>query len=156
MININKVNLEFNNNNLDLNSVLDNTRKISLTSPWCNTVPVNNPFELSERYQDICEKHYDNNKWILMINPESDSLEQLSNMGKINPAKILKVNANKVNVSLEHIKNTLLKGTCSAMILSGASYNQEELNEIAHCAAMGKTHCILLQPISVGQAQQLH
>lgn len=156
MININNINLELNISDLNAITVLDKTSKIDLSTPWCNIIRVNSAVDLSEKYQDICKKHYDNSKWILMVNPENDSLEQLSNMGKIDPAKILKVNANKVNVSLEHIKNTLLKGTCSAMILSDTNYNEDELNEIAHCAALGKTQCILLQQVSVVQAQQLH
>jgi len=156
MININKLDLELNNNNLSISSVLEKSREINLSTPWCNIVRVNSPFDLSEKYQDICKNHYDDNKWILMINPESDSLEQLSNMGKINPAKILKVNANKVNVSLEHIKKTLLKGTCSAMILSGANYDKAELNEISRCAALGKTQCIILQQSDSAQTKKLH
>jgi hypothetical protein len=66
------------------------------------------------------------------------------------------VNANKVNVNLEHIKNTLLKGTCSAMILSNANYNQAELKEISRCAALGKTQCILLQKTDFKTINQLH
>lgn len=156
MINTNKINLDFNISELNSIAALGNRPKADLSTPWCNVVRVNNAVDLSEKYQDICKKHYDNSKWILMINPESDSLEQLSNMGKINPAKILKVNANKVNVSLEHIKSTLLKGTCSAMILSDTNYNEDELNEIAQCAALGKTQCILLQQINSVKTQQLH
>lgn len=156
MINVNKIDLDFNINNLKSITTLTNPVKTELTTAWCNVVHVNNAIDLTEKYQDICQKHYDNSKWILMINPENDSLEQLSTMGKINPEKILKVNANKVNVSLEHIKSTLLKGTCSAMILNDASYNEDELNDIAHCAAIGKTQCILLQHHQNCQAQKLH
>lgn len=156
MININKINLELNNSSLAINNAIETPREISLSSTWCNIVPVNSPYDLSEKYQDICQNHHDDNKWILMINPENNSLEQLSSMGKINPEKILRVNANKVNVSLEHIKNTLLKGTCSAMILSDTDYNQAQIREISRCAALGKTHCILLQKTNFQQASQLH
>ena len=55
------------------------------------------------------------------------------------------MNANKVNVNVEHIKKTLLKGNCSAMILSNAQFNQAEMNELSRCAALGKTQCIVLQ-----------
>ncbi len=153
MMNINKINLELNNNNLALNSRIKTASKSALPSAWCNVIRVKNSYDLSEKYQNICQNHHDDNKWILMINPENDSLEQLSMMGKINPEKILKVNANKVNISLEHIKSTLLKGNCSAIILSNAHYSQAELDEISRCAAIGKTHCILLQKSAT---QQLH
>ena len=156
MININKLNIKNNNNNLDANSIIEKSSQSNLAGHWCNIIRVNNAYDLSENYQNICQSHHDDKKWILMINPESDSLEQLSNMGKINPAKILQVNANKVNVSLEHIKNTLLKGTCSAMILSDTNYNQAELMEISRCAAQGKTQCILLQKSPTQALSQLH
>lgn len=156
MINTNKINLKLNNNNLAITPVINLSRAINLSSAWCNTISVKNSYDISEKYQDICQSHHDDNKWILMINPVNESLEQLSNMGKINPAKILKVNANKVNVSLEHIKNTLLKGTCSAMILSDSNYNKAELKEISRCAALGKTQCIILQKTDFQHIGQLH
>ena len=156
MININKVNLDNINNDLNLTNTMKIASETSITSTWCNIVSVDSSYDLSKKYHDICQHHHDENKWILMINPENDSLEQLSNMGKINPEKILKVNANKVNVSIEHIKKTLLKGNCSAMILANANFNQSQLNEISRCAAIGKTHCILLQKSNTQQAIKLH
>ncbi len=156
MININKLQINNNNNSLTVNSVINEKHQMPLTTSWCNIVRVKNSHDLSAKYQDICQSHHDDNKWILMINPENDSLEQLSNLGKIKPEKILKVNANKVNVSLEHIKNTLLKGTCSAMILSDAHFSQAELKQIAQCATVGKTQCILLQKSSLQPPKQLH
>ncbi|SEL26675.1 hypothetical protein SAMN05216262_10881 [Colwellia chukchiensis] len=154
MNNVNKLKLINNNNNLTANSNMAFAYKVSPAKSWCNIVRVNDTFDLTETYRDICQNHHHDSKWILMINPEHDSLEKLSTMGKINPNKILKVNASKVQVSLAHIKNTLLKGTCSAIILSNAHYSEAQLNEISRCAALGKTHCIFLQ--SSFQKQQLH
>jgi len=156
MISINKSNINKNNNNLAIDSIIEKSHTSSLPTTWCNIIRVNNAYDVSEKYQDICQNHDNDHKWILMINPENNSLEQLSSMGKINPAKILKVNANKVNVSLEHIKNTLLKGTCSAMILSDTHYNKAELKEISRCAAKGKTQCILLQKTQNKPLSKLH
>ncbi|TWX72497.1 hypothetical protein [Colwellia sp. C1TZA3] len=156
MVNTNKINLKLNNKNLAIVPSINLPPQINLSSTWCNVISVNSTGDVSAKYQDICQNHHDDKKWILMINPENASLEQLSNMGKINPAKILKVNANKVNVSLEHIKNTLLKGTCSAMILSNANYDQAELKEISRCATLGKTQCILLQKADFQAIKQLH
>jgi len=156
MISINKIVLNKNNNNLTTNPIVKQARKSSTPNAWCNIIRVNSSGDLSEKYQDICQNHHNDNKWILMINPENDSLDQLSNMGKINPEKILKVNANKVNISLEHIKNTLLKGNCSAMILSNAHYNKAQLQEISRCAAQGKTQCIILQKSHTQQLTHLH
>tara|TARA_R110000737_G_scaffold317535_1_gene328240 strand:- start:9994 stop:10464 length:471 start_codon:yes stop_codon:yes gene_type:complete len=156
MMNINKINLELNNNNLALNSTIKTSNTSALPSAWCNVIRVKNSYDLSEKYQNICQIHHNDNKWILMINPENDSLEQLSMMGKINPEKILKVNVNKVNINLEHIKNTLLKGNCSAIILSNAHYNNAQLKEISRSAALGKTQCIILQKRHIPQPSQLH
>jgi cell division inhibitor SulA len=147
MNSINKINLDLNNNNLIESSWVKKSLFTSSNKQWCNIIKVKSAVDLSEKYQSICQKHHTDNKWILMINPENEFLDQLSSMGKINPAKILKVNANKVNVNFEHIKKALLKGNCSAMILSNAHFNQAELNELANCAALGKTQCILLQQV---------
>ena len=156
MFNMNKSNLVINNKNLKVSSVLKKPQLVALPTAWCNIVRVKNAYDLSQKYQNICQNHHDDNKWILIINPENDSLDQLSNMGKIKPEKILKVNANKVNVSLEHIKSTLLKGTCSAMILSDAHFDQEQIKEISRCAAQGKTQCIILQKTSTQAISKLH
>jgi cell division inhibitor SulA len=148
MINTNKINLKLNNNNLVRSSWVKTPSSISNNKQWCNIIQVEGAVDLSEKYQNICQNHYTDNKWILMINPENESLDQLSSMGKINPEKILKVNANKVNVNFEHIKKALLKGNCSAMILSNAQFSQAELNELSSCAALGQTQCILLQQVT--------
>ena len=145
MLNINKLDLHLNNNNLIAQRKIKEVVNNRHSREWCNIVQVTSAVELSEKYQSICQHHGNENKWILMINPENEPLDQLSNLGKINPAQILKVNANKVNVNLEHIKNTLLKGNCSAMILSNAQFSEAEISEISNCAALGKTHCIMLQ-----------
>ncbi|WP_085297107.1 hypothetical protein [Cognaticolwellia mytili] len=147
MININKVNLKPNNKNLV--EFLWEKPPLSVNKKqWCNIINVEDSLDLSKEYQNICQNHYTDNKWILMINPENESLDQLADMGKIDPAKILKVNANKVSVNFEHIKKALLKGNCSALILSNAQFNQAELNELSSCAALGKTQCILLQQVT--------
>ncbi|MGB1262154.1 MAG: hypothetical protein ACPG52_04500 [Cognaticolwellia sp.] len=156
MINSNKLNLTLNSNNLKTSPRLEKPQLVALPTPWCNIVRVKDDKDLTQKYQNICQNHDDAHKWILMINPESDSLDQLSIMGKIKPEKILKVNANKVNISLEHIKNTLLKGTCSAMILSDAQYDQKQLQEISRCAAQGETQCIILQKNTTKATSQLH
>ena len=136
--------------------MVNSSSSASNIKQWCNIIQVKNSVDLSEEYQNICQNHHTDNKWILMINPENESLDQLSNTGRINPEKILKVNANKVNVNLEHIKNTLLKGTCSAMVLSNAEFNQTEMSELTRCAMLGKTQCILLQKTTSPQHVQLH
>ena len=145
MMNINKLNLKLNNNNLVRSSMIKTPSSFVSNKRWCNIIHVTSAVDLSEKYQSICQNHQIDGKWILMINPENESLDQLSTMGKIKPEKILKVNANKVNINLEHIKRTLLKGNCSAIILSNAQFSPVEMSELSSCASLGKTQCIVLQ-----------
>lgn len=156
MFNINKPNLDLINNNLATKPFVNPILNEDKNSQWCNIVNITNSCDISENYQNICKNHCTDNKWILMINPDEKPLDQLSAAGKINPTKILKVNANKVNVNFQHIRNTLLKGTCSAIILSKTIFSQAELNELAHCAEQGKTQCILMQQSFPTIKSQLH
>lgn len=145
MLNINKLNLQPNNNNLAKSLMVTSQLPNANKNQWFNIIQVTSAVDLSETYQDIWQNHNTDNKWLLMINPKDEPLDQLSSIGKINPAKILKVNANKVNVNFGHINKALLKGNCSAVILSNAQFNQAEQNELSRSAALGKTQCILLQ-----------
>ena len=145
MKNINNNILNIDNNNLLKSYPIKNTSSVSKITPWCNIINITNALDLSENYQNICQRHRYDRKWVLMINPENESLNYLSNIGKINPSKILKVNSNKVNVDIEHIKSTLLKGTCAAIILSNSQYNATQIRELSQCATKGKTQCIVLK-----------
>ena len=154
MLNINEKNLQLNNNNLENNSSVKTISTVSKITPWCNIVNIKNAYDLSQNYQSICQRHDHDKKWVLLINPESESLNHLSSVGKINPAKILKVNSSKVNVDIEHIKSALLKGTCAAIILSDTQYTPSQIRELSRCAAQGKTQCIVLKQAT--EKQQLH
>ena len=80
----------FNTNKLNLK-----VRSVTVKEDnWCDVRSIANKVELSQQYTEIFEKHDLDNKWILMINPEDESLQKLSTQGKIDPRKILKVNIN--------------------------------------------------------------
>lgn len=151
MFNINKVNLNNNYNDLFKTSPVIPSLSARNKSSWCDIINVDSKRGYSKSYQDIFKTHAVDNKWILVVNPESELLEQLHSEGKINPKKILKVNTNKVNVKIEHIKNALLKGNCSALILSNAYFSECELAQLSLWADEGKTQCVILK-----QTQQLH
>ena len=110
---------------------------------WLDIRNVNND-ELSAHYTNICQQHKREKKWILMINPENKSLEQLANNGNIDPTKILKINDKKVNVNLENIATALSKGNCSAVVLRNTCFKQEQLSALMNCAKKGNTQCIVL------------
>jgi len=119
---------------------------------WCDVRSITNKVELSQQYTEIFEKHDFDNKWILMINPEEKSLQMLSIQGKINPNKILKVNIQQRNISLETIEHTLEQGHCSAVILCNATLENSQLSQLTHFAEKGQTKCIILK----NQTQSTH
>ena len=130
-----------------------NTNKLNLKvrsvtvkeANWCDVISIANKVELSQQYTEIFEKHDLDNKWILMINPEDDSLQKLSTQGKIDPRKILKVNIHQRNISLKTIQHTLQKGHCSAVILCNATLDKSQLSQLTHFAEKGQTKCIILK-----------
>lgn len=130
-----------------------NTNKLNLKNVklpvgqtnWCDVISITNKLELSQQYTEIFEKHDLDNKWILMINSEDDSLQKLSTQGKIDPRKILKVNIHQRNISLKTIQHTLQKGHCSAVILCNATLDKSQLSQLTHFAEKGQTKCIILK-----------
>ena len=117
----------------------------SKSSPWLDIINVRKNHSLSKKYQELCQQHHLNNKWILMVNPESNSLEKLAATEVIDTSKILKVNINKSKVALKNIESALCKGNCSAVILCNPSLKNEEISQLTLCAQQGKTACIVLK-----------
>ena len=120
-------------------------------SSWLDIRSIKNNKSLSREYADICQQHHLNNKWILMINPENDSLEQLSQQSEVDTSKILKVTTNTSKTVLKNIASALSKGNCSAVILSNPSLAHDEMSQLNRCAKLGKTACIVLE-----NSNQLH
>jgi len=114
------------------------------TAPWLDVINVENEHHLSNQYADLCQQHHLENKWILMINPENQPLEELAATAKINAKRILKVHTNKTKITLSSIGSALCKGHCSAVILCNPALENEELSQLTRCAQQGKTACIVL------------
>jgi len=124
---------------------------------WLELTSVENHQELSSQYANICQQHKQENKWVLFINPEESSLDELAHMHGIDVSKVLCVSfkgKNKVNnmldeksahLDIEQIKSVLCRGNCSAVILSNASFASQEIAELNNCARLGETHCVLLK-----------
>lgn len=132
---------------------LNINKQISLikTDNWIDIRGIENPHNLSDQYEDICMKHEINNKWILMINPEDQSLATLSKSRKVDISKILKVNTNKTKIDIKNVKSALSNGNCAAVILCNPSLKDGELAQLSHYAEKGQTTCIVLK-----NNQQLH
>jgi len=131
-----------------INSICTNTSAVNIN--WLQHTNVMNDFELSSQYAHICHQHKQENKWVLFINPEENSIEKLAKMHGIDASKILMVNykstaANRTKIGLEKITSVLSKGNCSAVILSNSLFNAFEIAQLESSAKIGKTHCILMQ-----------
>ncbi|MDG1750902.1 MAG: hypothetical protein P8I03_04475 [Thalassotalea sp.] len=134
-------------NHLNINNQLE----LVQPSNWIDVRGIENSHQLSDQYEDICIKHEINKKWILMINPEGQSLAILSKSNKIDVSKILKVNTNKTKIDIKNIEFALGNGNCAAVILYNPSLRDDELAQLNHYAEKGQTACIVLK-----SNQQLH
>ncbi len=116
---------------------------IEQLEPWFDVRHVSNVSQLSSEYQDLCLKHERNNKWILMVDAEVDSLRRVSH-DQFDKSKVLLVNSNKVKVNLAAIETALCSGNCSAVILCDSMFEDEQIEKLCESARRGKTKCILL------------
>ncbi|MFT7006606.1 MAG: cell division inhibitor SulA [Colwellia sp.] len=142
MISINNINIINDSNNISRNS--------SKRANWLQLTNVNNNLELSTQYAHICQQHKQQKKWVLFINPEESSIEQLAHTHDIDASKILMVNYKNnlkgtTKVGLAHIKSVLSKGNCSAVIVSNSSFKAQEIAQLASSARKGETRCFLFK-----------
>jgi len=100
---------------------------------------------LIDQYTDICQQHGINRKWILMINPEEQSLEEFRKINNIDTSKILKVNTKQSGINLQNLASALCTGNCSAIILCNPCLKREELKQLNKYVRNGKTACIVLK-----------
>jgi cell division inhibitor SulA len=122
---------------------------------WFESKSITGKYELSKQYASICQQHIEQKKWVLFINPDEASLEQLASVHGVDISKVLCVNvknkhyaANQEetkNLNIEQIKSVLCRGNCSAVILSNAFFKQEEIVELNSCAKQGETQCLVLK-----------
>jgi cell division inhibitor SulA len=138
-----------NNNNISMiNSARDNNSHLNIN--WLQNTDVNDDLELFDQYANICQQHKQEKKWVLFINPEESSIEQLAKTHGIDVSKILMVNyksalKSNAKIDLEQVKSVLSKGNCSAVILSNTSFKNEEITQLENSACEGKTQCVLLK-----------
>jgi len=139
-------------------NVLNNAVSTPLADQvWLKLANVESHQELSSHYVTICQQYNQEKKWVLFINPEESSLEQLAQTHGVDISKVLCVSfkgKNKTNnmldvksahLDIEHIKSVLCRGNCSAVILSNASFDANEIIALNNCARLGETRCILLK-----------
>ena len=140
MINVNNLNVINNSTSIDNNTIAN----------WLQLTQVNNNIELSKQYAHICQQHKQQKKWVLFINPEESSIEQLAQTHDIDASKVLMVNYKSsvngnIKVDLAHITSVLSKGNCSAVIVSNSSFAIQEIAQLESSAKKGETRCFLLK-----------
>lgn len=145
MININNINIINNSTNITTGT----------NANWLQLTQVNNNCELSSQYAHICQQHKQQKKWVLFINPEESSIEQLVHTHDIDASKILMVNyknalKGNIKVELAQIKSVLSKGNCSAVIVSNSSFAAQEIVQLESSAKKGETRCFLLKNKAAG------
>jgi cell division inhibitor SulA len=119
------------------------------STQWLSIKDVRSKKELTNQYSHIYKQNHEKNKWILMINPENNSLENIENISDKTFPKILQVSSNKVNVRLENIETALKKGNCSAVIINNALFSEAELSKLYISARQGNTQCFIFNIQSI-------
>ena len=128
-----------------------------LKQNWLNYESAENNQELTFHYANICQQYNQDKKWVLFINPEESSLEQLAHTHGVDISKVLCVsfkgknkvknllNEHSAHLDIEQIKSVLCRGNCSAVILSNASFSEQELTALNSSAQSGETQCVILK-----------
>jgi len=131
-------------------NIINNSTNIGTNTSWLQHTRVNDKYELSNQYAHICQQHNQQRKWVLFINPEESSIDQLASIHDIDASKILVVNDKNsshgnIKVKLAQITSVLSKGNCSAVIVSNSSFARAELVQLERSAEKGETRCFLLK-----------
>ncbi|WP_286267208.1 hypothetical protein [Thalassotalea atypica] len=132
------------------NSLFEHVNNVDTLEPWIDVKEVKQSQKLSNEYAQLCQKHDKSNKWILMVDPQVNSLRKVSHTS-VDKSKLLLLNSHKVKVDIAAIEKALCSGNCSAVILCDAMFEQEEISKLSASARKGKTKCILLN-----HSNQLH
>ncbi len=135
----------FNSKSCNIINLGNKSFKRDLYQSWFNIKDITNNNQLTQVCNNICQQHKHEKKWILMINPEEQTLEQLNHLQDLDTSKILRVNMKNTELNLTSIKNVLTKGNCSAVILADTKLNQDEIAQLSDSAQQGQTQCIVLK-----------
>jgi len=93
----------------------------------------------------ICQQFETDKRWILMLNPNEKSLEQLACYQHINTTRILKVNGSKHRISRLAIEKALSIGNCAAIVIYAEDMSSDDLADLQYHASKSSTQCIILE-----------
>ncbi len=127
----------YKNNNLE--------SQAAISTPINNWLKVTNITEIGhhkDKISSICRKYQQQKRWILCVNGNDQQMRQLAK--QVDKSKLLRVNGQKSDVSFEQIKEVLIKGNCSTVVLYQSAYNQQQLLTLQQCAQLGNTQCVVI------------
>lgn len=121
-----------------------NKTQVNVSCPRFDIRQLEQPSQFTEQYLRIYQENVDDKKWILFINPEDDSLNQLNKINTVDKSKILKVDPSKHLINMKNIKSVLCQGNCAAVVLCNTCLEEDQINELRSYAQSGKTDCVIL------------
>ena len=119
--------------------------KIVANANWVDIVKVEGNRDVTSHYLNICQKHANEKRWILLVNPNEDTLEPLSNNQVIDTSRILRVNATNLSEHISKIESALSKGNCAAIVINDSDIDSGKFSHLNECAMKGKTQCVVIQ-----------
>lgn len=134
---------------LNINNLINETthvvnKMLSIEEDWFEEVTINSDEDIAKSYAKICQQHSVDNKWVLLVNPNEEGIEQLSHAEEIDVNKVLRVNANDINVSAKSLEKTLLKGNCAAVVVSNTRFTDSQLRRLEKSAQRGRTQFVVM------------
>ncbi len=103
---------------------------------------------ISQEISELCTKHKNNKKWILLINNEESTVSTLQQQRSIDTSKVLHINNGKVKVNADNIETALSTGNCSAVVLADNNLQTEQIIHLHKCAKRSNTAFVLLDNVS--------
>lgn len=123
-------------------------RSLTCNENWLDVIECPYSIELSRIYTDICQSE-NTQKWILMINPKTSTLQKLSTLNKVDCDKVLNINAKKTNINVGNVSKVLAQGNCEKVVICNPKLSSQELKQLQLSASYGKTKCIILNTDTV-------
>jgi len=135
-------------NLINTNKIIDlhfsTSEAVNDSAHFLNVKSINSTEELTEQYSNIYDQCKMKNKWVLMVNPEQHSLENMNVTSTTSTPRILQVHSNNMHIKVKNIETALRKGHCSAVVLCNVHFNEKELAQLYTSAKQGNTQCIIL------------
>lgn len=111
---------------------------------WLDHKFVSDSTDISAQLSLLTKRFENNHKWVLVISNDIHAQRRIQQTPDTNQSNVLWVHSHRVNVSLDNIKNTLMKGNCAAIALCDVELDTNQIEQIAIAANQGNTHCVLL------------